>query len=68
MVAINGCVIQQPGDINRQITAQNGTLHRGRFAVVQRLFAEVKGSDLGGDLSRRTRSEVICSLREGEGT
>lgn len=68
VVAINGCVIQQPGDIDWQITAQNGALHRGRFAVVQWLLAEIKGSDLGGDLSKTTRCKGICKFKVGEST
>lgn len=47
VVAVNGGIVQQPGDIHGQIPAQNGALHRGRLAVVQRLLAKVKGRDLG---------------------
>lgn len=47
VVAVYGSVIQQPGDINGQITTQNGALYRGRFTVVQRLLTKIKRSNLG---------------------
>lgn len=47
VVTVYGSVIQQPGNINGQITTQNGALYRGGFTVVQRFLAKIKRSNLG---------------------
>lgn len=47
--AIDGGVVQLPGDIDGQVAAQNGALDRGRLPIVQGLFPEIKGRYLWGN-------------------
>lgn len=60
MVLVDGIVIEQPVDVNGQITLGNGALHCYRVAKVSWLIAKLKGSYVGRHLMMmKTRKVVV---------